>query len=100
MNIFRLRLAFVGVVSIAKLLVQGVPSHRTPCYAYDTAEAIPVLGQMEVQVNYGEYTGRHKLHVVRGKEPPLLGRDWLEHFHCSVCILSASCSTSVVEELT
>ena len=43
-----------------------------------TVEAIPVIRQIEVQVKYGEHTGRHMLHVVRGKGPPLLGRDWLD----------------------
>ena len=33
-NIFRWRRAFVGVVSIAKLLVRRLPPRRTRCYAY------------------------------------------------------------------
>ena len=33
-NIFRLRRTFVGVVSIAKLLVRQLLPHSTPCYAY------------------------------------------------------------------
>lgn len=68
-----------------------------------TAETIPVLGRMEVQVKYGEYTGHHKLYVVRGKGPPLLGRDWLKHLRldwASVRMLSASRNTQIVEELT
>ena len=67
-----------------------------------TAEAIPVVGQMEVQVKYGDYTGCHKLYVVRGKGPPLLGRDWLTHLRLDwarVRILSASTSALIVEEL-
>ena len=33
-NIYRRRRAFVGVVSIAKLLVRRLPSRRSRCYAY------------------------------------------------------------------
>ena len=68
-----------------------------------TAETIPVLGQMEVQVKYGEYTGCDKLYVVGGEGPPLLGRDWLRHLRLdwtSVRRLSTSSSALIVEELT
>ena len=54
-------------------------------------------------MKYREYMGRHKLHLVRGKGPPLLVRDWLKHLCLdwpSGCILSTSYSTSVVEEQT
>ena len=68
-----------------------------------TAETIPVLGQMEVEVRYGEYTGHHKLYVVRGKGPPLLGRNWLQHIRldwASVRLMSANSSSQAVEEMT
>ena len=46
-----------------------------------TAEAIPVVGQMEVELAYANYTGRHKLYVVGGNGPSLLGCSWLKHLH-------------------
>ena len=42
-----------------------------------TSEPVPVLGQMAVQVKYGEYVGEHTLYVVGGSALCLLGRDWL-----------------------
>ena len=39
-----------------------------------TAQPICVVGQMMVQVKYQGYVGEHKLPVVEGKGPPLLGR--------------------------
>ena len=59
-----------------------------------TAEAIPVLGQMEVQVKYGEYTGCHKLYIVRGKGHPCLDVTGSNTFvwtgPVSVCYLPAA----------
>ena len=68
-----------------------------------TDETIPVQGQMEVEVRYGGYTGHHKLYVVRGKGPPLLGRNWLQHIcldWVSVHLMSAKSSSQAVEEMT
>ena len=42
-----------------------------------TAEALSVLGTIEVQVKYGKYVGKHNLFVVNGNGPTLFGRDWL-----------------------
>ena len=42
-----------------------------------TAEALSVLGTLEVQVEYGNYVGKHNLVVVSGNDPTLFGRDWL-----------------------
>ena len=42
-----------------------------------TGEAIPVLGQMVVEVSYNHFTGHLHLYVVGGKGPALMGRDWL-----------------------
>ena len=42
-----------------------------------TAEALSVLGTLEVLVNYGNYTGKHTLVVVNGNGPTLFGQDWL-----------------------
>ena len=44
-----------------------------------TAEAIPVVGVLTVQVKYRDYSGSHALYVVGGNGPTLLGRDWLQH---------------------
>ena len=43
-----------------------------------TAEPLPVLGVLTVQVTYRDYMGMHSLYVVRGNGPTLLGRDWLQ----------------------
>ena len=43
------------------------------------AKEMPVLGQISVDVRYGNYSGKHTLYVVKGDGPCLLGRDWLEH---------------------
>ena len=42
-----------------------------------TSELIPVLGQLKVEVKHKGYVGTHKLVVVAGNGPALLGRDWL-----------------------
>lgn len=42
-----------------------------------TGEAMPVLGQMVVEVSYNQFRGHLHLYVVGGKGPPLMGRDWL-----------------------
>ena len=58
---------------------------------------------MEVEVRYGGYTGHHKLYVVRGKGPPLLGCNWLQHIRldwASVRLMSANSSSQAVEEMT
>ena len=38
-----------------------------------TLEPIPVVGQMTVKVKYGNYVSDHKLYVVKGRGPSLLG---------------------------
>ena len=40
---------------------------------------MPVLGQLTVNVRYGDYSGSHTLYVVKGSGPCLLGRDWLQY---------------------
>ena len=42
-----------------------------------TAERIPVLGQLNVHVHYGDQHARLVLLVVAGDGPSLLGRNWL-----------------------
>ena len=43
-----------------------------------TGEQMPVLGQMQVPVQYGEQTAELVLIVVAGDGPSLLGRSWLQ----------------------
>ena len=43
-----------------------------------TSEPVPLLGQMGMQVKYGEHVGNHTLYVVGGSASCLLGRDWLQ----------------------
>ena len=47
------------------------------CLRTYTAEKMAVLGETSVVVRYGKYKGTHKLYVVEGTGPTLLGRDWL-----------------------
>ena len=44
-----------------------------------TKEPIPILGQLNVDVRYGEQQGDLPLIVVGGDGPCLLGRNWLNH---------------------
>ena len=44
-----------------------------------TAERLPVVGEMHVQVQYSNQTKDLPLLVVRAVGPALLGRDWLQH---------------------
>ena len=44
-----------------------------------TDEAMPVLGEMAVEVTYLENTHALTLYVVQGSGPNLLGRSWLQH---------------------
>jgi len=53
----------------------------TLCLRTYTAEKMTVLGETSVLVRYGKYKGTHKLYVVEGKGPTLLGRDWLRSIH-------------------
>ena len=43
------------------------------------AKEMLLLGQMSVNVRYGDYNGIHTLYVVKGSGPCLLGRDWLQN---------------------
>ena len=44
-----------------------------------TAESVPVLGALPVQVTYGTQSKDLSLVIVQGSGPALLGRDWLSH---------------------
>ena len=54
-----------------------------------TAESIPVVGQMTLDVRYGSQGGAHQLYIVKGSGPSLLGRDWLQN----ICLNWASIKT-------
>lgn len=61
-----------------------------------------MVGQMSVRVRYGDYMGDHKLHVVKGSGPPLLGRDWLKSIRLdwvNIKRLSVERHSSAVKEL-
>ena len=44
-----------------------------------TGAKIPVAGEVQVTVSYGQQGGTFTLYVVKGGGPSLLGRDWLRH---------------------
>ena len=64
-----------------------------------TGEVIPILGEIEVEVQYKGQHSEQKLLVVAGKGPSLLGRDWLSQIkldwnqlnHLQTSGMSASC---------
>ena len=43
------------------------------------AKEMPVLGQLTVDMKYGDYEGTLTLYVFEGSGPCLLGRDWLQY---------------------
>ena len=67
-----------------------------------TADSIPVLGCISVDVLQKSYTGQLKLHVVPGAGPTLLGRDWLRHIQLdwrAIHTMAASNNTPAVDQL-
>ena len=59
-----------------------------------TGEPLKIVGEMDVDVSYQEQTPKIlPLIVVRGKGPPLLGRNWLKHF-----VLNWSDVKAVIQE--
>lgn len=46
-----------------------------------TSERIPVAGEINVEVQYGTYRSHHRLQVVEGSGPPLLGQDLLKYIN-------------------
>ena len=44
-----------------------------------TAQSIPALGVISVDVSHPSYSGHLTLHVVPGSGSTLLGSDWLKH---------------------
>ena len=45
-----------------------------------TEEVMPVVGELQVNVQYGEQSKRLRLIIVAGTGPSLMGRDWLQYF--------------------
>ena len=49
-----------------------------------TGEALEILGEAEVMVNYGEEKQQLVVYVVTGNGPNLMGRDWLSSLRVSI----------------
>ena len=67
------------------------------------SEPIPLVSQMTVKVKYVGYAGNHKLFVVKGKWPSLLGKDWLKYIRldwADVKMLSMESSPLALKEPT
>ena len=68
-----------------------------------TSEPIPVLGEVSVRVDHNGYSGMHKLVVVKGKGPTLLGRNWLSTMRldwASICNVATGKSLPTPDQLT
>ena len=58
---------------------------------------------MTVKVKYVGYVGNHKLYVVKGKWPSLLGKDWLKYIRldwADIKMLSMESSPLALKEPT
>ena len=64
-----------------------------------TDEAIPVLGEIAVEVTYQENTHALILYVVQGNGPALLGRSWLQHICLDWRSLGIATVQKVLKEL-
>ena len=64
-----------------------------------TAERIPVLGQLNVHVHYGDQRARLVLLVVAGDGPSLLGRNWLRYIQLDWKEIHAVSKTTKLDEL-
>ena len=79
---------------------------RNPHLCYEPTlpkSSSQVLGQMEVEVRYGDYTGLHKLYAIKGKGSSLLGRDWLKDLPldwASIHTVAPGSIPHTIEELT
>ena len=49
-----------------------------------TGEAVQILGEAKVTVNYGKQTQQLVVYVVNGNGPNLMGRDWLSSLKVSI----------------
>ena len=59
-----------------------------------TNERIKVVGQLDVQVKYGQLQVVLQLLVVTGNRPALLGRNWLRHIRLNWTAIHAISSSS------
>ena len=75
---------------------QAKPTVKLRTY---TAEPITVVGQLTVEVKYGQYVGRLRLVVVKGSGPCLLGRDWLREIRLDWASIKAVATHSTQETL-
>ena len=65
-----------------------------------TGDLIPVLGEIEVDVKYGDQSERLSLIVVKGNGPSLFGRNWLSKFRLDWShIRSVSSHISIQEQV-
>ncbi|XP_021378372.1 uncharacterized protein K02A2.6-like [Mizuhopecten yessoensis] len=67
-----------------------------------TGEMVPVLGRFEVPVNYGKFDGVLQAEVVKGDNPCLLGRDWLQHIQLDwneIFSISHDSDNSIIDEI-
>ena len=60
--------------------LKAIPLVKTDLHLRSyTGERVPLLGELEVPVDYdGKPTKKLRLYVVKGRCPALLGRDWLQ----------------------
>ena len=46
-----------------------------------TGEVMPVVGELQVNVQYGEQTKRLRVIIAADTGPSLMGRDWLQYLN-------------------
>ena len=63
-----------------------------------TSELFGILGEAKVEVKYGEITRNLGIHVVDGKGPNLLGRDWLSSLKMTVNNIHNLSTPSAVQD--
>jgi len=64
-----------------------------------TAQPMKVLGELHVNVKYGKHDGIHKLFVVEGLGPNLMGRNWLFYVQLSLGISSVTENSNVLHDM-
>ena len=55
-----------------------------------TSEKITVLGEMDVDVKYGDQENTLTLLVIKGPGPSLIGRNWMSHIHFNWSVIRNS----------
>ena len=64
-----------------------------------TGDRIPVVGEMKVEVSYGEQNAKLSLYVVEGQGPSLMGRDWIRQIRLDWKSIGMVSLTSKTEAL-